>query len=156
MKLLIPNPPLNPSRPQWWLIHLESYRRPVTGWTLDLLLRLRWISIQIRRNATVDNLTSPVPHFVRSTRYSVRYIMHPNGGSTCKLICDECGAEYPFPSGRLAYPCAFCAVERESKLRVWWKRNPVVREGDMLYTQWWSWPKPKLALTAQDREELVG
>ena len=124
MRVLIPGAAKDPSRPQWWVASVDIHRRPSIGWVVDILVRLKWVSIQIRRRVAVDNLTVK---FTRATRYSTRYICHPNGGGAQELICEECGAEYPMPRGPLAYPCRFCAVERESTVRVWWSRAVMMK-----------------------------
>lgn len=141
MRILLPKPPIQSMRVQWWVLSVQTHKQPYIGRVIDILIHLRWFCVQIRRRATVDHIFTG-PHFVRPTRYRERYIMHPDGGSARRLVCEECGAEYPFPAGPRGYPCAFCAVERESKVRLWWKKVPIVFEGDIMYRRMREWPKP--------------
>jgi hypothetical protein len=142
MKILIPKPTADARNPQWWVMSFNWYKRSGIGHSIDLLVRARWFSIQIRCNCPVDNLTAV--KFVRPSRFTDIYICHPNGGGARKLKCEECGAEYPFPTGPLAYPCSFCAVERESKIVVWWERRQFQGTdiGSPLYKKSWQYPKP--------------
>src|ERR1039457_974091 len=77
----------------------------------------------IRYMHAVPIATDPLT-FVRKSSFTVRYIVHPGGGNAARLVCEECGAEYPY--GNSPMPCAFCAVAKESglRLRLWgWHRD---------------------------------
>ena len=59
---------------------------------------------------------SAYPVFVRKSTFTLRVIVHPAQeppyGNTVRLVCEECGAEYPY--GSSPTPCAFCAVLKRS------------------------------------------
>jgi hypothetical protein len=78
-------------------------------------------SIRIMRDVPVD---SRALVFVHKSTFTVRYIVHPGGGNAARLVCESCGAEYPY--GTNPTPCAFCAVRKESgiRIRLWgWKKD---------------------------------
>jgi hypothetical protein len=63
--------------------------------------------------------SAPPVAFVRKSTYSIRLIIHPNGGNAMQMVCEECGASYPFSWTLQKFtPCAFCAVRRQSGVRV--------------------------------------
>ena len=144
MRVLIPGAAKDPSRPQWWVASVDIHKRPSIGWVVDILVRLKWVSIQIQLNAAVDN---PTVKFVRATRYTTVFTAHPNGGNAHRIKCEECGAEYPFPNASrgLMFPCAFCSVERETAVRLRWR--PMISGWDEIdpsstpYTRLKQWPK---------------
>ena len=66
----------------------------------------------------ISAITPPV-EFVRKSTYSIRLIIHPNGGNAMQMVCDSCGASYPFNWSMMKFtPCGFCAVRRQSGVRV--------------------------------------
>lgn len=103
-----------------WLRFLEL--KLATPWSKhQWLMRVLWNS-----PVTVTSQLSPL--FVKKSTFSSRYIVHPAGGGAAKLVCESCGAEYPYvanPSG-----CAFCAVMKESGIQI--------RVGHRDFTWLWS------------------
>ncbi len=156
MKILSPKPPKDPSCPQWWVLSVDIHRLPAIGRVIDILVRAKWISFQIRRNAAVDNPGEL--KFIRPSRFTSVYIVHPNGGGAQKLKCEECGAEYPFPVTGRAYACGFCAVERESVVRLWWRRvrmkpgseGATTAIGE-IYMRTWQWPQVSVSVNEDIR-----
>ena len=69
----------------------------------------------IRFMHAVPIVTVPLT-FVRKSSFTFRYIVHPGGGNAARLVCEGCGAEYPY--GNSPMPCAFCAVAKESGVGV--------------------------------------
>jgi hypothetical protein len=154
MKILIPGPPKDISKPQWWLVSMDINLLPGKNisWVVDALVRLRWISVQVRYQAAVDN---PTLVFVRASRFTSVFIIHPNGGGAQRLKCEECGAEYPMPAPggqRSGYPCAFCSVERESVVRLWWQRTSLRYIGAPMYSKMRRWPQLPKPITDGDEE----
>jgi hypothetical protein len=151
MKILMPKPPKSPSQPQWWVLSVDIHRRSAIGRVIDIFVRAKWISFQIRRNAAVDNPGEL--KFIRPSRFTSVYIVHPNGGGAQKLKCEECGAEYPFPVTGRAYACGFCAVERESVARLWWRRGRMKLRSEgisttpaVLYIKMRQWPRTSVSI----------
>lgn len=135
MRFLFPNAAPDPRVPQWWIIAFTWHRQKRFRY-LDLFLRLRWVSVHLRWKAPTDT-----PRTVGRTFYDVFYIVHPNGGSVCRLRCQSCGADYPWPKTYMFPPCGFCAVERETKVRLWWgRREP--KPGETMYKRFREWPAP--------------
>ena len=82
---------------------------------LELKLGVPWTThwiIRIVLNSPVTVTSQLSPLFVKRSTFTSRYIVHPNGGGAAKLVCEECGAEYPYVAS--PSPCAFCAVMKES------------------------------------------
>jgi hypothetical protein len=79
---------------------------PMGAWSM------RWM-----RRVPVDN---PVAiEFVRRSSYTLRFIVHPNGGNAMRMVCDTCAADYPFSWTMQKFsPCANCAVRRQWGFRV--------------------------------------
>lgn len=75
--------------------------------------RSRVYSVRVMRRSPVDSMTLK---FVRKSTFTAVYIVHPTGGGAARFRCESCGAEYPYGSN--PQPCAFCAIERESGIRV--------------------------------------
>lgn len=73
----------------------------------------RKFSIRIMRRCPVD---SPYVKFVRKSIFTMFCIVHPQGGNAARFRCEECGADYPYGSN--PSPCANCAIERESGIRI--------------------------------------
>jgi hypothetical protein len=66
----------------------------------------------------IEAIAPPV-EFVRKSTYTIRLIIHPNGGNAMQMVCDACGAAYPFNWSMMKFtPCGFCAVRRQSGVRV--------------------------------------
>ena len=101
--------------------------------------RSLWLraSVRVKRRVPVDNVLvrvtdvtskgeiagisaiAPPVEFVRKSAYSIRLIIHPNGGNAMQMVCDSCGASYPFNWSMMKFtPCAFCAVRRQSGVQV--------------------------------------
>jgi hypothetical protein len=100
----------------------------------------RWwmmMSLRVKRRVAVDNVrvdvtditpkgaivgisaSAPPVEFVHKSTYSIRLIIHPNGGNAMQMVCDRCGASYPFNWSMMKLtPCGFCAVRRQSGVRV--------------------------------------
>ena len=74
-------------------------------WSTHWIIRLLW-------NSPVTTTNQLLPLFVKKSTFRSICIVHPNGGGAAKLVCESCGAEYPY----IAHPsaCAFCAVMKES------------------------------------------
>lgn len=70
-------------------------------------------SIRIMRRCPVDSLAL---RFVRKSVFTMFCVVHPQGGNVARFRCEECGADYPYNGN--PQPCANCAVERESGIRV--------------------------------------
>lgn len=87
------------------------------------LLRLLWKS-----PTTIPYQLSPL--FVKISRFTSRYIVHPTGGGAARLVCEECGAEYPYVASPSA--CAFCAVMKESGISLFWRG----RLREWLWSDW--------------------
>jgi hypothetical protein len=88
---------------------------PQTG-LIDVRIGSGW-SVRLMRRLPVD--TPLALEFVRKSTYSIRLIIHPNGGNAMQMVCEECGASYPFNRSMQKFtPCAFCAVRRQSGVRV--------------------------------------
>lgn len=121
--------PQDPSRPQWWIIGLDWSRQQ----GFQFVLRFGWGAIQVVRKCPVPN---PLVQFTRPTVYAYEFIVHPNGANVARLVCKECGASYtliPKP-----VPCAFCSVEKESGIRVYWGRaRRSTCEGNLMYQHRW-------------------
>jgi hypothetical protein len=80
-------------------------------WSAHWIIRLLWNSPVT--TTTTDQL---LPLFVKKSTFRSICIVHPTGGGAAKLVCESCGAEYPYvanPSG-----CAFCSVMKESGIMV--------------------------------------
>ena len=81
---------------------------PMGGW-----------SVRVMRRVPVDEPMQVAPTFVRASTYSFRFIVHPNGGNALQIVCDGCGAAYPFRFDMQRFtPCANCAVRRQSGVQV--------------------------------------
>jgi hypothetical protein len=75
------------------------------------------LSVGLMRRVPVD--TPLQVEFVRKSTYAIRLIIHPGGGNAMQMVCDSCGAAYPFNWSMQKFtPCAFCAVRRQSGVRV--------------------------------------
>lgn len=73
-----------------------------------------WVySVRVMRRVPVDSLTLK---FVRNTVYTAVCVARPNGSSTPYFWCEGCYALYPY--GNKVVPCANCAIERESGIRI--------------------------------------
>jgi hypothetical protein len=82
---------------------------------LDVRIGAIWTShwiIRVLINSPVTVTSQLSPLFVRKSTFTSRYIVHPNGGGAAKLVCESCGAEYPYVANPSA--CAFCSVMKES------------------------------------------
>ena len=87
---------------------------------LEIKFGIPWISshwmVHALWNCPVTITSQLQPLFVKKSTFTSRYIVHPEGGGAAKLVCESCGAEYPYvatPSG-----CAFCAVMKESGVTI--------------------------------------
>ena len=130
---------MHPKDSPRWMLSFVRERRPRS---LTVLILLRWVMFRWCWNSPVDNLYGV--HFVSSTRWTVVLIAHPSGGSVRRLRCDNCGAETSYPNNDRLIPCATCAVERENRIKVWWKPKPVRDwSGTLLFHRSWEWPHPK-------------
>jgi hypothetical protein len=99
-------------RIQWRYLDL-SYQHNIG--LLDAKIGVPWsthwiIRIVINSPVTITSQLSPL--FVKKSTFTSRYIVHPNGGGAAKLVCESCGAEYPYVANPSA--CAFCSVMKES------------------------------------------
>lgn len=99
------------------MFDLELYRSTVIAKAgtdpVKRLSEINKISIRIMRRCPVDSL---YVKFVRKTSFIMFCIVHPGGGNAARFRCEECGADYPYNSN--PQPCANCAVERESGIRI--------------------------------------
>ena len=95
--------------------HLYLAYQSNTG-MIDVRIGSGW-SVRVSRRVAVD---MPLAlEFVRKSTYSIRLIIHPNGGNAMQMVCDACGAAYPFNWSMMKFtPCGFCAVRRQSGVRV--------------------------------------
>jgi len=73
------------------------------------LLRVTW-------NMPIADTTKLTPTFVRKSRFTSRYIVHPEGGGAARLVCEECGSDQPY--GANPHPCPHCAVPKESGIMI--------------------------------------
>jgi hypothetical protein len=86
---------------------------------LELKIGVPWTShwiVRVLVNSPVTVTSQLAPLFVKKSTFTSRYIVHPTGGGAAKLVCESCGAEYPYvvsPSR-----CAFCAVMKESGVTI--------------------------------------
>lgn len=76
-----------------------------TPWSSYWVLHLLW-NVPV---TVTDRLT---PLFVKKSTFTSRCIVHPEGGGATRLVCESCGAEYPYVAS--PSPCSFCAVMKES------------------------------------------
>lgn len=101
-----------------------------------MIIHWRWLDVTTQSNTGMVSVRVgamgaclrflrrvPVDHpqlaFVRKTQYRLRFIVHPGGGNAMRVVCEECGADYPFGwQMQTIQPCANCAVDRESGVRV--------------------------------------
>jgi len=103
-------------RIRWRYLDL-SYQRNLG--MVDLKIGMPWsdqwlIRILINSPVTVTSQLSPL--FVKRSMFASRYIVHPGGGGAARLVCEECGTEYPYVASPA--PCAFCAVMKESGITI--------------------------------------
>ncbi len=68
---------------------------------------------RLMTDVPIDEVTL---RFVRKSTFFARYIVHPGGGGAARLVCEECGADYPY--GNNPTPCAFCAVPKKSGIEI--------------------------------------
>lgn len=100
-----------------WLLFATSRQRNNGFFNFHLRLpSLKpWLDISMFRNRNID---TPAITFVKPSRFTLRCIVHPSGGNdgrygnTQRLVCEQCGADYPY--GPSPMPCANCACWRES------------------------------------------
>ena len=78
-------------------------------WSTHWAIRLLW-------NSPVTITSQLMPLFVAKSTFFARSIVHPGGGGAAKLVCEQCGAEYPYVAN--PSPCAFCSVMKESGITV--------------------------------------
>jgi len=98
----------------WWVVSMRVKRRvPVNHVGLN-------VTDVTHEGAIVGISATGAPiEFVRKSTYSIRLIIHPNGGNAMQMVCDSCGASYPFNWSMMKFtPCAFCAVRRQSGVQV--------------------------------------
>jgi hypothetical protein len=86
---------------------------------VDIIFTLPMSGTNVRWMRRVPVDTPLVVTFIRKSVYTLKFIIHPNGGNAMQIVCDSCGAAYPFNWQMMKfYPCAMCAVHRESGVRV--------------------------------------
>jgi len=119
MLWMYPQPPADPTVPQWKVFSLEIrlFGQPRHRRMLQLFIRRPKWSLLWKVNGTVDSMAGVA--YSGPSRYTMVYIVHPNGGGAQKLQCVECYGEYAFNANFLR-PCSTCQVKREDKLQVWW------------------------------------
>ena len=100
----------------WSWLNISHMRS--TG-LLHVIAGPRWLQLSLLNNIPVDEPMQMTPTFVRDSAYTLRFIVHPNGGNAMQIVCDSCGASYPFNWQMQKFvPCAMCAVRRQSGVRV--------------------------------------
>jgi hypothetical protein len=100
---------------RWWLIASVRFKRrvPFDGVSVNVT------DITPRGAIAGIEAIAPPVEFVRKSTYSIRLIIHPNGGNAMQMVCDQCGAAHPFNWSMMKFtPCGFCAVRRQSGVRV--------------------------------------
>jgi len=100
----------------WRYLYLS--RQSNTG-MLSLCIGGGWVSLRLMHRVPVD--TPLAIEFVYKSAYTLRFIVHPNGGNAMRIVCDTCAADYPFSwTMQKLSPCANCAVRRQSGVQVKW------------------------------------
>lgn len=127
MRFLYPKPPNSPTIPQWWVFSFEINPRLQS---LSMLWRLGPVSVQLQFRTTDDGFSRQ--SFARPTRF---YVIRLNNGPAkiLKLICVDCGLEYPCPPDLASPALCDCTLSRKTCVVLWWKRNPRPRTGELLY-----------------------
>jgi hypothetical protein len=75
------------------------------------MIDVRVLGLRLFRRVPVDE---PVLRFVRKTNYRLRFIIHADGGNSMQVVCERCGAAYPFRWAMTPTGCGNCSVDRQS------------------------------------------
>ena len=101
---------------QWrWLDAQVQWNIKLFDIRLGFGNRSHWI-VRLLWNVPVTTTDQMLPLFVRKSTFFARSIVQPTGGGAAKLVCEQCGAEYPYVAN--PQPCSFCAVMKESGITI--------------------------------------
>lgn len=134
MLWLYPKPPADPRIPQWWVFSLETNRRLKS---ISMLWRLGPISLHWQRNhveiTNHSNYARPTRFYVIRLNNPVRSGMGTGVAKIFRLICVDCGLEFPCPANLDTPVLCDCALVRKSSIMLWWNRNLKPQDGELLY-----------------------
>jgi hypothetical protein len=107
--------------------YLDIQHQSNTGlWDIRLSIPgLRHWALRVYLDVPTTVTSQLSPLFVTKSLFRARHIVHPEGGGATRLVCESCGAEYPYVAA--PQPCANCAVMKESGIMV------------VLFHRTWQW-----------------